>query len=93
MARVVGATFDVVPKGNGFAGVVVTKVLEGLVGCMWGCSGRLGRMVRGWDMWLMRRLPLNLRWRALRLVGVGIVDGLRWLLGVCGSIQLFFFSP
>ena len=38
----------------------------------------------------MRRLPLNLRWRALRLVGVGIVDGLRRLLSVCGSIQLFF---
>ena len=38
----------------------------------------------------MRRLPLNLRWGALRLVGVGIVDGLRRLLGVCGSIQLFF---
>ena len=50
MARVVGATFDVVPKGFGFAGVVATKVLEGLVGCMWGCSGRLGRLVTGWDM-------------------------------------------
>ena len=50
MARVVGATFDVVPKGNGFAGVVATKVLEGLVGCMWGCSGRLEKMVKGWDM-------------------------------------------
>ena len=50
MAGVVGATHDVVPKGFGFAGVVVTKVLEGLVGCMWGCSGRLGRMVTGWDM-------------------------------------------
>ena len=25
------------------------------------------------------------------LVGVGTVDGLRWLLGVCGSLQLFFF--
>ena len=38
----------------------------------------------------MRRLPLNLRWRALQLVGVGIIYGLRRLLGVCGSIQLFF---
>ena len=25
------------------------------------------------------------------LVGVGTIDGLRWLLGVCGSLQLFFF--
>ena len=25
------------------------------------------------------------------LVGVGTVDGLRWLLGSCGSLQLFFF--
>ena len=25
------------------------------------------------------------------LVGVGTVDGLPWLLGVCGSLQLFFF--
>ena len=41
-------------------------------------------------MRLMRRLPLNLRWRALRLVSVGTIDGLRWLLGVCGSVQLFF---
>ena len=38
----------------------------------------------------MRRLPLNLRWRALRLVSVGTIDGLRRLLGVCGSVQLFF---
>ena len=42
-------------------------------------------------MRLMRRLPLNLRWRALRLVSVGIIDWLRRLLGVCGSLQLFFF--
>ena len=41
-------------------------------------------------MGLMRRLPLNLRWRALRLVSVGIVDRLRRLLGVCSSVQLFF---
>ena len=47
---VVGATLDVAPKGFEFAGVGVPKVLEGLVGCMWGCSGRLGRMVTGWDM-------------------------------------------
>ena len=39
----------------------------------------------------MRRLPLNLRWRALLLVCVGRIDGLRWLLVVCGSLQLFFF--
>ena len=47
---VVGATLDVAPKGFGFVGVGVPKALEGLVGCMWGCSGRLGRMVTGWDM-------------------------------------------
>ena len=38
----------------------------------------------------MRRLPVNLRWQALRLVSVGIVDRLRRLLGVCSSVQLFF---
>ena len=48
VARVVGATLDVAPKGFGFAGVVAPKVLEWLVGCMWGCSGRLGRMGRVW---------------------------------------------
>ena len=39
----------------------------------------------------MRRLPLNLRWRALLLVCVGRMDGLRRLLIVCSSLQLFFF--
>ena len=42
-------------------------------------------------MGLMRRLPLNLQWRTLRLVCVGRIDGLRRLLVVCGSLQLFFF--
>ena len=50
VAGVVGAALDVAPKGFGFAGVVAPKVLEGLVGCMWGCSGRLGKMVTDWDM-------------------------------------------
>ena len=50
VAGVVGATLDVAPKGFGFVGVVAPKVLEGLVGCMWGCSGRLGRKVTEWDM-------------------------------------------
>ena len=50
MARVVGATVDVAPKGFGFAGNVEPKVLVGLEGCMWGCCGMLERMVRGWDM-------------------------------------------
>jgi len=50
VAGVVGATLDVAPKGYGFVGVGASKVLEGLLGCMWDCSGRLGRMVRGWDM-------------------------------------------
>ena len=50
MAGVVGATLDVAPKGLGYVGCVVPKGLEGLVGCMWGCSGRLGKMVTEWDM-------------------------------------------
>ena len=50
VAGVVGATLDVVPKGFGFAGLVAPKVLEGLVGCMWGCSGRLGKMGIEWGM-------------------------------------------
>ena len=50
VAGIVGATLDVAPKGFGFVGVGVPKVLEGLVGCMWGCSGRLEKMVKGWDM-------------------------------------------
>ena len=50
VAGVVGATVDVAPKCFGFAGNVEPKALVGLEGCMWGCSGRLERMVRGWDM-------------------------------------------
>jgi len=50
VAGVVGATLDVAPKGFGFVGVGAPKVLEGLVGYMWGCSGWLGKMVTGWDM-------------------------------------------
>ena len=50
MAVVVGATLDVASKGFGFVGVGASKVLEGLVGCMWGCSVRLGKMATGWDM-------------------------------------------
>ena len=50
MGGVVGATLYVAPKGFGFVGVGAPKVLEGLVGCMWGCSGRLGKMVTEWDM-------------------------------------------
>ena len=41
-------------------------------------------------MRLLRGLPLNLWWQASRLVVVGIVDRLRWLFDVCGSIQFFF---
>ena len=29
-------------------------------------------------------------WRASRLVVVNVIDRLRWLFGVCGSVQLFF---
>ena len=50
VAGVVGATLDVAPKGFGFAGIGEPKALEGLEGCMWGYSGKLGMMVRGWDM-------------------------------------------
>ena len=48
VAGVVGATLDVAPKRFGFAGIGAPKVLEGLEGCMWDCSGRLGRMRRVW---------------------------------------------
>ena len=50
MAGVVGATLDVEPKGFGFARIGGPKALVGLEGYMWGCSGMLGRMVRGWGM-------------------------------------------
>ena len=50
VAGVVGATLDVAPKGFGFAGIGEPKALVGLEGCMWGYSGKLGMMVRGWDM-------------------------------------------
>ena len=48
VAGVVGATLDVVPKDFGFVENVEPKALVGLEGYMWGCSGMLGRMVRGW---------------------------------------------
>ena len=41
-------------------------------------------------MRLLRRLPLDLWWRASRLVVVNVIDGLRRLISVCGSVQLFF---
>ena len=50
VAGVVGATLDVALKRFGFAGIGALNVLEGLEGCMWDYSGKLGRMVRGWDM-------------------------------------------
>ena len=50
VAGVVGATLGVAPKGFGFAGIGELKALVGLEGCMWGCSGMLGRMVKGWGM-------------------------------------------
>ena len=50
VAGVVGATLDVAPKGFGFAEIGAPKVLGGLERCMWGCNGKLGRMMRGWDM-------------------------------------------
>ena len=50
MVGVVGATLDVAPKGLGFVGVGVPKGSGGLVGYMWGCSGRLGKMGIKWGM-------------------------------------------
>ena len=50
VAGVVGATLGVAPKGFGFAGIGEPKALVGLEGCMWGCSGMLGRMAREWGM-------------------------------------------
>ena len=50
VAVVVGTTLDVAPKRFGFVAIGAPKVLGGLEGCMWGCSGMLGRMVKGWGM-------------------------------------------
>ena len=50
VAGVVGATLDVAPKDFGFVENVEPKALVGLEGYMWGCSGMLGRMVRGWGV-------------------------------------------
>ena len=50
VARVVGATLDVASMDFGFVENVELKALVGLEGYMWGCSGMLGRMVRGWGM-------------------------------------------
>ena len=90
----VGATLDVTRRGLDLREL-------GRRRCWEGWRGVCGVIMESWEGWreggvcrspvrLMRRLPLDLRWRALCLVGVGIVDGLRRLLSVCGSIQLFF---
>ena len=50
VAGVVGATLVVASKGFGFVENVELKALVGLEGCMWGCSGMLGRMVKGWGV-------------------------------------------
>ena len=50
VAGVMGATLDVASKGFRFVENVELKALVGLEGCMWGCSGMLGRMVKGWGM-------------------------------------------
>ena len=47
---IVGATLDVTPKCFGFVGIGEPKAMVGLERCMWGCSGRLERMAKGWDM-------------------------------------------
>ena len=48
--RAVIATLAVAPKGLGLVGVEVPKGLGRLEVCMWGYSGRLERMAKGWDM-------------------------------------------
>ena len=72
VAGIVGATLDVAPKGFGFAGVGAPKVLEGLVGCMWGCSGKLGRMGIKWGMPKSNEVAAK---AATRFVGAGLAAG------------------
>ena len=47
VAGIVGATLDVAPKCFGFVGIGEPKAMVGLERCMWGCSGRLEKMVKG----------------------------------------------
>jgi len=47
---VMDAMFNVAPKGLGFVIGEVPNRPEGLVGYMWGCSGRLGKTGIKWDM-------------------------------------------
>ena len=72
VAGVVGATLDVVPKGFEFAGIGAPKVLGGLEGCMWGYNGKLGRMVRGWDMPKSNEVVAK---AATGFVGAGLAAG------------------
>ena len=46
--RAVAATLAVASKGLGLVGVEVPKGLGRLEVCMWGYSGRLGKMGRVW---------------------------------------------
>lgn len=48
MLRVVAATLVVAPKGCGSVGFGVPKGPVRLGVCLWGCSGKLGRMGRVW---------------------------------------------
>ena len=50
VARIVGGTLDLALKCFGFVGIGEPKAMVGLERCMWGCSGRLEKMVKGWDM-------------------------------------------
>ena len=50
VAGIVSATLDVAPKCFEFVGIGETKAMVGLERSMWGCSGRLEKMVKGWDM-------------------------------------------
>ena len=72
MVGVVGATLDVAPKGLGPVGFGVPKGLEGLVGCMWGCSGKLGRMGIKWGMPKSNEVVAK---AATGFVGAGLAAG------------------
>ena len=69
---VVGATLDVAPRGLGFVGLGVPKGPEGLVGCMWGCSGRLGKMGIKWGMPKSNEVVAK---ASTGFVGVGLAAG------------------
>ena len=69
---VVDATLEVAPKGLGCVVGEVPKGPEGLVGCMWGCSGRLGKMGIKWGMPKSNEVVAK---ASTGFVGVGLAAG------------------